>query len=213
MKNLITKVWQLFCVLVITGYSLDAAKPNMARDGTLSLEQFCIAVPGWRGINIPRDVNLQNAFHNIGNIVSSEFVLQHYQEPGWIILDVRSKKARSNAGTFVYTAFVPAENRSVSADGFRQNSISESKKYILESINKAQKYMDKRIKRGAFPYYKNIAEPNYIIFCNGPTCHKTSWAACQLRSLGVPKEKINVFLHGFSILDRQPPIDNKQFLK
>ena len=212
MSKVIIKGWQLIVVLMIIGFPLGA-KSNMAKNGPLSLEQFCNAVPGWRGINIPKDVNLKNAFHNIGNIISSEFVLQHYQNPGWIILDVRSAKARSDAGIFIYTAFIPAEDRSVSKDGFRQKSKSESKKHILERINETQKYMNKRIKRGAYPDYKNIIEPNFIIFCNGPTCHKSSWAACQLRSLGVPKEKIHVYLQGFSTLDRLSPIDGKQFLK
>lgn len=98
--------------------------------------------------------------------------------------------------------FVLIDARSIGARGHIPNSVRilsdhddpeehEFKKEIFEK--KIKDYLKKK---------KGITNPdltklNYIIFCNGPTCYRTSWAACTLRKNGIRKDQLHLYLDGY----------------
>lgn len=57
---------------------------------------------------------------------------------------------------------------------------------------KLKRYTDKKENK-----IKDPKKANLIIFCNGPTCYRTSWAACSLKEMGYDKSKINLVLDGY----------------
>jgi rhodanese-related sulfurtransferase len=40
-------------------------------------------------------------------------------------------------------------------------------------------------------------EVRFIVFCNGRKCHRSTFGACKLRDMGIPRENVYVMLGGF----------------
>ncbi len=77
------------------------------------------------------------------------------------------------------------------------NVVSDSKNSAKHEFTEAtflKKFNKKR--KTSYASVKDIKE-NLILFCNGQKCHRSSWAACELRKAGMPADKIHIMTCGF----------------
>ena len=130
----------------------------------------------------------------LAKIVTPKFLFERIVRKGWLVLDARDKRSRGLFGIIPHTFLITADYLNPKDNEF----ITSSMMKILNSPLNL-----KKVNKRAIPTIKNILDLkkiNYIIFCNGYTCHRSTWAACKLREMGVPYEKVHLVLSGYSSL-------------
>lgn len=160
-----------------------------------SFDEFC-KVSGWeKGLHTKNDIGYD--FYKklkVANPVTAEFANGKLKENGWIVVDARDKGARKASGKVSGALLVTADYHNNKKNEFSKNT-------LLKKFSK--KKFKKHLKKRGLASVGELADlnnMNYVLFCNGFKCHRSTWAACQLRKHGVPFEKVNIALGGFSAL-------------
>lgn len=173
-------------------YGLD--KEFLTRFGN-SRESFC-KVKDWEsGINTKKEVGVELYKKlKIAKPIEGRIALKKIKKDGWIIVDARDKEARRATGKITGTILLTSDYNKDAENEF-------SKEKILKKL--ANKKNKKILTRNEIKNVKKLSDLkniNYILFCNGYKCHRSTWGACQLREYGVPYENIHIVLGGFSQL-------------
>lgn len=147
-----------------------------------SWDRFCAEVPGWGdGQSVP--VEAHYLASKVANSVDESFLLEKLGQRDWIVIDTR-------ASTDIVMGKIP-KTYHLAADYLDKQKNEFNKKNLLEVIKMHQeRFVDSKNASSVLNY-------NYALFCNGRKCHRSTWAACELRRMGVPFERIHIFFDGF----------------
>ena len=128
--------------------------------------------------------------HKLATPVDAPFIIKRLREKKWLVFDVRSTKSIIKFGNIGNTIDIASYKLNSS-----QNKFTLSNLMNLFKNRKHKRYLDKR---GIldFKFKEDLQEYNYIVFCNGSGCHRSSLSACQLRRMGVPFEQVYIGLGG-----------------
>lgn len=134
--------------------------------------------------------------HDLGNPVPDSFIISKLTSRYWMAIDARDQKTKNATGLLSNTLSIVADPKSETKNHF-------TKKKLLHHFQrkKVKRYL-KRRKISKITTKKVFEETNYIVFCNGFRCHRSSFAACQLRRMGVPSKNIYLGLGGFEGLKK-----------
>lgn len=177
------KICFLMCGIFILSFNLNAKE----------FEKFCKGVPLWpKGQDVRKTPGLK-AYESVklGKPVEANFAIEKLSAPGWLVIDARDKATRETTGRVIGALQIVSDYKIEADNEFTLNK-------ILKSLNnkRVQKHLEKR----SMAKIKNIADlkkQKFILFCNGYKCHRSSFAACQLRDMGVPYKNIFLTLGGF----------------
>ena len=168
-----------------------ATKPAMKKvKGVQPFNNFCygggneVGVAKWpKGSKVPEDKKYTD--NHVGTPRTPQFAFSKYSKPNWIIVDARSKKDRG-VGVIPKTISITADYNDPSKNEFK-------KAKILKKVNR---FLNR--KKTTYKTFEDMAKNvNFIVFCNGVKCHRSSFGACKLREFGVKMEKVNLMLGGF----------------
>lgn len=130
--------------------------------------------------NFEKTISQMGIVHYAFEASSCEFFKKSLLDPNSLVLDARGYGAR---GVIHGAIKVISDHDDDSAHEFKPG--------VLEG--KVNEYLEKK----KMPKLENLKDKNLVIFCNGPTCYRTSWAACSLMSMGYKKENLHLFLDGY----------------
>ena len=122
--------------------------------------------------------------------VDSSFVLDKINKKKWLIFDVRSQKSLHEFGQIGNTLNLASDKPSSPKNKFNLSGLLN-----MSNSKKGRRYLVKR-NINKFKTIEDLKRYKYIVFCNGFGCHKSSYAACQLRSMGIPYQSIFISLGG-----------------
>ena len=151
-----------------------------------SWQSFCEGVPDWpKGSEVPA----ASKYAGVAKVVDGAFTKskwdkmkgKDFSEGKWVIIDARSKPDRS-VGKVPKSVMLTADYKNAS-----KNEIKEA--LVVKKVNKRLK--------SSYKSLADMTDVNYILFCNGKKCHRSSFGACELRKLGVPENKLFLMLGGF----------------
>ena len=111
-----------------------------------------------------------------------------------MVIDARDYNARKASGKISGAFLITSDYGDPTKNEFNEKTIF--KKF---NSKKFKKNLKKRSIAGVTKV-SELGQIKYVLFCNGFKCHRSSWAACQLRNYGVPYENITINLGGFSEL-------------
>jgi rhodanese-related sulfurtransferase len=177
------KVCFFICGILILSFNVNAKE----------FEKFCKGVPSWpKGQDVRKNPGLK-VYEDVklGKPIGAKFAIQKLSMPGWLVIDARDKATRETTGRVIGALQIVSDYQ-VKAD----NEFTLEK--LLKSLN--SKRVHKHLKKRSMAKIENIADlkkQKYILFCNGFKCHRSSFAACQLRDMGVPFKNIYLALGGF----------------
>ena len=152
-----------------------------------SLSEFCSEIPNWpRGQLVPDHSEYLDA--HVGTPVDADFVKSKYRKNGWVIIDARGQKDRT-VGKIPKTVMMTSDYVK-----HELNEITEEN-FIKIII----KYLTKYEKIDHSPSFEELkTDYKYIVFCNGKKCHRSSYAACQLRmDFNISEENVFLMLGGY----------------
>ena len=176
-------------------------------------KSFCESVPFWqKGLEVPGNevykkfgfepINANAIMKKNGNktVLDNRF---HYKKNknGWLFIDARSKPDRS-AGTIRRSVSITSDY------SFEKNKEKNPKLAESDASRKLNEFRDEStflallndgFKLGkAKKTYNKIADidKEIVLFCNGKKCHRSTWGACMLRTLGY-KKPVKIMLGGF----------------
>ena len=146
---------------------------------------LCEEVPRWpKGQEVPPN----ETYQNLATPVDGAFVQGRWKvmkegssKEQWVIIDTRSKPDRS-VGKIPRAVLLTSDYHDV-----QKHEIKDAK--LIKKVNK-------RLKK-QYASIQGMQDVRFILFCNGRKCHRSSFAACELRRMGVPKDHIFVMLGGF----------------
>lgn len=125
---------------------------------------------------------------HIGTPVDASFAKSKYLKKGWVIIDVRGQKDRA-VGKIPKTVMMTTDHANPALNETTEENF----------IEKVTMYLKKYEKINHSPSLEELRNNyKYIIFCNGKTCHRSSYGACLLRmNIGIPEENLFLMLGGY----------------
>lgn len=108
-----------------------------------------------------------------------EFIKKNKDNEGFVLIDSRGSGTRG---------FIPGAVKIIS-DHDDPASHEFSKDIFTKKINS---YLEKKKRQE-----KDLSKLKFMIFCNGETCYRTSWAACSLQKMGIKRSQLYLILDGF----------------
>ena len=148
-----------------------------------SSSRICGEVTKWEeGIHVPPAVEYEQ--QNIALPVSATEAYRLQVQEKWTLLDVRGKYGH-RAGIIPKAIRVEA-----TAKYPKFNELTEKK--LLRAFKRH--FKKERTKVSNFSDLKKL---DIIIFCNGFTCHRSTFAACWLRKNGFEYNKLRIMLGGY----------------
>lgn len=154
---------------------------------------FCKDVPVWpKGSEVPADAE----YKDLATPVDGKFAKEKWDymkkrkgslaakgpnSRSWVIIDARSGKDRS-VGKIPKSALITADYKDSSNNQFDDS-------FVTKKVNKLLK--------SKYASVKDMKDVNFIVFCNGKKCHRSSFGACELRRLGVERDNTFIMLGGF----------------
>ncbi len=129
------------------------------------------------GAPVPPDSD----YEVLGKVIKATEAKEMLSKPNWLMIDTRIKTDYAT-GTIPKTLPIVAHYTDEKQDEFREATVLEKLNGFLKTKNKA---------------VKEFTDLNFVLFCSGRKCHRTTYAACQLRDMGVAKDKIHMMLGGF----------------
>jgi len=160
------------------------------------LKSFCAGVPSWaKGADVRKSPGLSAYTENqVGKPVDAKFGIDKLKKEGWVVIDARDKGARKASGKISGALLVTADYKNKSKNEFEIDPFLK-----LFKKKKFKKHLKKR-KIAPVKSKTDLKNFNYVVFCNGFKCHRSSFGACKLREHGVPMEKVHILLGGFDEL-------------
>lgn len=154
-------------------------------------QSFCKEVPVWpKGSEVPPDAE----YKDLATPVDGKFAKEKWDAmkkrkgsmnargpDSWVIVDARSAKDRS-VGKVPKSALITADYNDASKNQFNDT-------FVTKKVN--------RLLKSKFPSVKDMKGVNFIVFCNGKKCHRSSFAACEMRRLGVQRDNLYIMTGGF----------------
>jgi rhodanese-related sulfurtransferase len=184
----------LICIVIFstTTYALDQ---EFAKNFGKTKDTFCNVKDWEKGLNTKKEVGLDYYKKlKIAKPVSGNFAIEKLSKKDWIIIDARDKEARRATGVLTGTILLTSDYEKKEDNDF-------SKTKILKELKKRKNLkVLKKSKIKELNKISDLSKINYVLFCNGYKCHRSTWGACQLRSYGVDYENIYIVLGGFSEL-------------
>lgn len=158
--------------------------------------EFCSEIKTWKkGANTKTEIGYQKYLDaKIATPREAPFAITKLKEKGWLVIDARDNGARKSTGLISNTLLITADYNKATKDEFKRET-------ILKKFNskKFKRHLKKR-KIASVSSTEDLSKMNFILFCNGFKCHRSSHGACQLRSYGVPFENIHLILGGFDAM-------------
>ena len=170
-------------------------------------ENFCHGIKKWpkkapilapgQGKGL-QETDLQKHF----NTIDVGSALKNHMQKGFIFVDTRKHSDRK-VGQIPYSLKITANPKDTTKKG-SANEFSE--KTLLKKINKLAKKIAKKNKKGgnidlglagSYSSVSDLKDLQFIIFCNGRKCHRSSFGGCELLRLGVNKKNIHIMLDGY----------------
>ncbi len=186
MRNLTRHLTYLTLALGLSsvGYAEGEGKKEEApKVVDASYEPFCKKIPEWpKGSDVPSDSEYK--VNNVGTPITAQFAKSKWKQPDWLIIDTRGKQDRA-LGKIGKTVLLTADYKNE-----KKNEITE------EKLTKKIKRLTKNDNFKTWDDIKN-SNLNFIVFCNGKKCHRSSFAACELRRKGIPEDRVYLMLGGY----------------
>lgn len=149
---------------------------------------FCADVKTWKkGEPVPAAEKYSEA--GFANVVKAQFVHENLDKPDYVLIDARSEADRG-VGKLPKSIMLTSDDADPAKNEFVKDKF----------ITTVAKYMAKNKKSKVPASAKKIEDlggTHYMLFCNGPKCHRSTYAACQMREWGIPAEKIHIMTGGF----------------
>lgn len=175
-----------FIVIALTSMNLYGA----------TLNKFCKDVPLWPKGQDVRKVPGLGAYSvsSVGTPVDAKFGIEKLKASGWLVIDARDKATRETTGRVIGALQIVSDYKVKKDNEF-------TTKKLLKSLSsrRSLKHFKKRSMKPV-QISEDLKAIKYVLFCNGFKCHRSSFAACQLRKMGVPFENIHLLLGGFDEL-------------
>ncbi len=99
----------------------------------------------------------------------------------WIFVDARAPSDRI-AGMIPRAILMTADSENP-----KLNEVSETN-FITKTNN---------LLKEDFQTIAEFKDLSFIVFCNGKTCKRAVFSACQMRTFGLKKDQVNIMLEGF----------------
>ena len=167
--------------------------------------KFCNGIKDWpkkSPIQAPgasseglQESDLQKHF----NTIAVSDALTKHMTKGFVFVDTRKAKDRK-VGQIPFAINITANAKDTkkkgSANEFSKNTLLKKLNKLSEKAKKKGKLQDMGLKEE----YKSVTDAkdiNFIVFCNGRKCHRSSFGGCELLRLGIDKSKVHVMLDGY----------------
>ena len=167
-------------------------------------KKWCAEVPNWaKGLKVP-EAKVYEKDVNVSKVVDKDFVKSVWKKIDdkaltkddlWVIIDARSKSDRTQI--ISKTVLLTSDYKDATKHEFNEDLLTKKiGKRLKKSVSKENKDLKSKLK------FASIADINkqdvkVIVFCNGPTCHRSTFGVCELNRLGFKRDNINIFLEGF----------------
>lgn len=161
-----------------------------------SRQDLCEEVPNWKHFSDVRKYPGVKSYEKmkLAKVIGPSFIVEKINKEGWVIIDARDQIARNIFGIILNSFLITASARNKSKDEFET-------KLLIERFNTPTNIEKLKIRKiASIKTVEDLKNIKFAIFCNGYSCHRSTWAACKLRELGVPFENINLLLSGYSSL-------------
>jgi hypothetical protein len=158
-----------------------------------SFEKICSQIKKWpKGQDVRKIPGLKAySQHNIGTVVSGKFAMSKIRKKNWIVIDARDRATKLATGLVANTIDIISD--------YQDDSLHEYKKNIIVSklsTKKNKKFLKRREIKNIL-FFRDFKRIKVILFCNGYKCHRSSFAACELRRMGFPYENLFLSLGGY----------------
>lgn len=171
---------------------------------------FCSSVKNWpKKAEIVKPDSSKDSFakeSNLNKVMNS--------------IDIQKAKGKHNSKNFVFVDARKKSDRKVgqipfaikitgnSSDTKKKGSANQfSTKKLLKEINKLAKKIRRKNKKStekldlglkdSYESINDLKNLNFIVFCNGRKCHRSTWGGCELLRLGIDPSKVHIMLEGF----------------
>ena len=127
--------------------------------------------------------------------ISAKKTIEKLNDKDWLVLDVRDEYTKKTMGYISKSLAIVSDMKKPKLNEFTRAGFK-----VFFKKGRTKRMLKKTGTVNIKDIKELIGKKKILLFCNGYTCHRSSFAACQLRSFGFPFEDVFIALSGFESL-------------